>query len=119
MAKPKVYITRKIPDKLLEPYMNGIDFQMWKKEGEPVPREVLLEKVKDADGLVTMLSDAVDKELLNHADKLKISANSAVGFDNIDTEAAKEKGVIITNTPDVLTETTADLGFALDRKSVV
>lgn len=113
MSKPKVYITRKIPDKLLHPYMNDIDFRMWEKEGEPVPRDVLLEEVKDADGLISMLSDAIDQELLNHATRLKISANLAVGFDNIDIEAAKEKGVIITNTPDVLTETTADLGFAL------
>ena len=113
MSKPTIYIARKIPEHLLDPYRNDFVFRMWEKEDEPVPRNKLLKEVKQADGLLSMLSDAIDKELLSHADNLKVTANLAVGFDNIDYSAAKEKGVVVTNTPDILTETTADLGFAL------
>ncbi|PAV28741.1 D-glycerate dehydrogenase [Virgibacillus profundi] len=113
MSKPIIYITRRIPDEIIEPYRETIDFRMWKKEDQPVPRDILLEEVAQADGLLCMLSDKIDKELLSKASKLKIAANLAVGFDNIDIEAAKQQEIIITNTPDVLTETTADLGFAL------
>jgi glyoxylate reductase len=113
LTKPRIYITRKIPTELLEPYKDSFEIHMWDNETEPVPREVLLEETAQADGLFCMLSDQVDEPLLKASGRLKIVANLAVGYDNIDLDAAKSRNIIVTNTPDVLTETTADLGFAL------
>ncbi|WP_079478353.1 2-hydroxyacid dehydrogenase [Halobacillus salinus] len=113
MSKPSVYITRKLPEDLVEPYREVLDIEMWDREEEPVERSHLLKKSRTADALLTMLSDQVDNELLDGADRLKMVANLAVGYDNIDVEAATDHGVQVTNTPDVLTDTTADLVFGL------
>lgn len=86
---------------------------MWHSESEPVPRKLLMKEALKATALLTMLSDKVDEELLENAPNLKVVANLAVGYDNIDVKAASERGVTVCNTPDVLTETTADLTFAL------
>ncbi|WP_085991475.1 2-hydroxyacid dehydrogenase [Oceanobacillus senegalensis] len=112
MRKPLIYISRKIPSDVLEPYQNQFQFRMWQKE-DPVPRSTLLQEIEEAEGLFCTLTEKIDRELLQKATNLKVVANMAVGFDNINVELAKEHGVIVTNTPDVLTETTADLGFAL------
>ncbi|MCA0150802.1 D-glycerate dehydrogenase [Rossellomorea vietnamensis] len=111
--KPFIYITRKLPEAVVAPLIKNFEVEMWEREDAPVPRDILLKKAEKASALLTMLTDKVDRELLQDASQLKVVANLAVGFDNIDLEAAKEKGVTITNTPDVLTETTADLTFAL------
>ncbi|MCA1061144.1 D-glycerate dehydrogenase [Rossellomorea aquimaris] len=111
--KPFIYITRKLPESVIEPLMDEFEVEMWNREDAPVPRDILLEKAEKASALLTMLSDKIDRELLQNADSLRIVSNLAVGYDNIDLKAANEKGVTITNTPDVLTETTADLTFAL------
>lgn len=111
--KPFIYITRKLPESVIEPLMDEFEVDMWNREDAPVPRDILLEKAEKASALLTMLSDKIDRELLQNADSLRIVSNLAVGYDNIDLKAANEKGVTITNTPDVLTETTADLTFAL------
>ncbi|MBD1223399.1 2-hydroxyacid dehydrogenase [Virgibacillus halodenitrificans] len=113
MRKPTIFITRKVPGKLLESYKDVFDIRMWEKEEEPVPREVLEKEVKQVDGLLCVLSDQVDQSVLNQSKQLKVVANMAVGFDNININYAKEMGVIVTNTPDVLSESTADLGFTL------
>ncbi|MDY0408783.1 2-hydroxyacid dehydrogenase [Virgibacillus soli] len=113
MKKPTIYITRKLPEHLLQPYTDRFDFQMWEKEETPVPRDVLLAEAKKAQGLVCMLSDKIDQEFLAQNPQLKVISNLAVGFDNIDIKVAHEKGIVVTNTPDVLSETTADLTFAL------
>lgn len=113
MNKPVIYVTRKLPEERLEPYRENMEFRMWQESETPVPREVLLEEAKEADGLLCMLSEKIDRELLDAAPRLQIVANLAVGYDNIDVEAARQKGITVTNTPDVLTETTADLAFAL------
>lgn len=113
MEKPLIYVTRKIPTDMLEPYMDQFQFKMWTSEYIPVPREKLLQYVRKAEGLLCMLTDQIDDELLHHAPHLKIVTNLAVGYDNIDLQAMKNKGVVVTNTPNVLTETTADLTFAL------
>lgn len=89
------------------------EVDMWPYEKKPVTREVLLEKAREVDGLITMLTEKIDDEVFEQAKNLKIIANLAVGYDNIDLEAAKKHNVTITNTPDVLTDTTADLTFAL------
>ena len=111
--KPFIYITRKLPQLVIAPLQKEFEVDMWDHEDIPVPRDILLQKAENASALLTVLSDKVDPELLQNAPSLKIVANLAVGYDNIDLEAAREKGVIICNTPDVLTETTADLTFGL------
>lgn len=113
MSKPKVYITRKIAEKHLKAYQDDFEIRMWEKEEQAVPRETLLKEAADADALFTVLSDNINEELLETAPSLKVIANMAVGFDNIDLEACKAHQIVVTNTPDVLTETTADLGFSL------
>lgn len=114
MKKPLVFVTRKCPEEKLKALKEVAEVEMWQKEDVPCPRELLLEKAKEADGLLTMLSDQVDAELLHQkGGNLKVIANLAVGFDNINLEYATRKNVLITNTPDVLTDTTADLTFAL------
>ncbi|RFB15096.1 D-glycerate dehydrogenase [Bacillus sp. HNG] len=113
MMKPYVFITRKLSNEAIQPLMDIAEVHMWNEEEKAVPREVLLEEVKKADALLTMLSEKIDKELLDAAPKLKVIANLAVGFDNIDVEYANQKGIAVCNTPDVLTDTTADLTFAL------
>ncbi|WP_449622570.1 2-hydroxyacid dehydrogenase [Robertmurraya sp. Marseille-Q9965] len=111
--KPYIYITRKLPDEVIAPLLEKYEVKMWEKEDVVVPRSVLLEEASRAEGLLTMLSDQVNEELFSVSTKLKIVANLAVGFDNIDLEAASAHGVAICNTPDVLTEATADLTFGL------
>lgn len=113
MGKPLIYITRKIPAEAIGPYQDAFDIRMWEKSDEPVPRNVLLEEVKHVDGLLCLLTENIDQECLENASRLKIVANMAVGYDNIDADFAKQRGITVTNTPDVLTETTADLAFAL------
>lgn len=113
MTKPYVFITRKLSEDVIVSLRDSVDVKMWPEEERAVPREVLLEEVKKADAIITMLSDKVDAELIDAAPNLKVIANLAVGFDNIDVTYANHKGIIVCNTPDVLTDTTADLTFAL------
>ena len=110
---PIVYITQKLPEEAVADLKSFCEVRMWHEEETNVPREQLLKEVKDADALWTTVSDQVDQELLDAAPNLKIISNLAVGYNNIDLDAAREKGVTVTNTPDVLTEATADLTFAL------
>lgn len=111
--KPIVYITRKLPDEAIKGLENSYEVRMWQDEEKPVPREVLMEEAKKASALWTMLSDQIDRELIEAATDLKIISNLAVGYNNIDLDAARERGIAVTNTPEVLTETTADLAFGL------
>ena len=111
--KPYIYITRKLPDALVKPLQEKYTVNMWKHDDIPVPKDVLREEAKKADALFTVLADSIDKSVLTAGEKLKVVANLAVGFDNIDLKTASEKGIAICNTPDVLTDTTADLTFAL------
>src|SRR5690625_3673232 len=82
-------------------------------EDRPLTRSELLEGVADADGLLCLLTDRIDDELMAHAPRLRVISNYAVGFENIDVEAATRRGIAVTNTPDVLTDATADMAFAL------
>src|SRR5512133_298448 len=108
MSKPKVFVTRVIPDRGLQKIVETTDATVWQDELPP-PRATLLHMAHDCQGLVTLLTDKVDDELFDAAPKLKVVANYAVGFDNIDVPAATRRGIPVTNTPGVLTETTADL----------
>lgn len=113
MIKPFVFVTRQVPEESLVALKAVADVEVWPEKETPVPRETLLEKAQKATGLYTMLSDKIDEELLNQAPHLKVVANLAVGFDNIDLKAASQKGVAVCNTPEVLSDTTADLTFGL------
>ncbi|WP_173915752.1 D-glycerate dehydrogenase [Halobacillus sp. Marseille-Q1614] len=113
MNKPYVYITRKLPEDQIKPFTNEWDIGMWESETEPVDEETLRKEAQRADGLLTMLTERIDEDLLSDAPHLKVVANMAVGYDNVNVEAAKQKGITVTNTPDVLTDTTADLAFGL------
>jgi glyoxylate reductase len=108
----KVYVTRKIPREGLDLLEGYAEVKVW--EGElPPPRDVLLEEVQAVDGLLCLLTDRIDKDIFTAAKNLKVVSNYAVGFDNIDLAEASRRGIVVTNTPDVLTETTADLAFSL------
>jgi len=109
----KIYITRKIDDKVIEKLSSHFTVEVWPYDDRPVPREELLKQSRDSHALLTMLSDKIDSELLEQASNLQIVANLAVGYDNIDVNAASKHNVIVTNTPEVLTDTTADLTFSL------
>ncbi len=111
--KPKIYITRQIPKVVLGKLEVACDITIWDKEDTPVPRDELEKNIANVDGLFCLLTEQIDKELLDFAPNLKVVSNMAVGFNNIDVDAASEKGIMVTNTPGVLTETTADLTFSL------
>lgn len=110
--KPKVFITRMLPRQALERILPECDAEVWQDELPP-PRQVLLGRVRDVDGLLSLLTDKIDATLMDNAPQLKVISNCAVGFDNIDVPAATQRGIAIGNTPGVLTETTADFAFAL------
>ena len=113
MSKPKIFITRNIPEQPLARAKELFDVEQWEDDWN-IPRDELLKRVAGKDGLMTLLTEKVDGELLDAAGpQLKIVANFAVGFDNIDVSACTERGVPASNTPEVLSETTADLAFAL------
>ncbi|WAA11892.1 2-hydroxyacid dehydrogenase [Fervidibacillus halotolerans] len=111
--KPYVYITRKLPEQIVNKIKSFANVGMWEWEDKPVPRSVLLEESRKADALFTMLSDPIDEEIYTDAKKLKVVANLAVGYDNIDINGATRRGIAVCHTPDILTETTADLAFSL------
>ena len=110
--KPKVFVSRLIDQEALDMIAEVTEVEVWRHELPP-SYEVLLEKVKDVDGLLSMLSDRVDITLMDAAHKLKVVSNLAVGYDNIDIMEATRRGIPVGNTPGVLTETTADIAFAL------
>lgn len=112
MAKWKVFVTRIIPEAGLKLVLENCDAEVWQEETPP-PREVLIEKIRDCEGVLTLLSDKIDGEVMDSAPKLRVISNYAVGYDNIDVAEATKRGIMVTNTPGVLTETTADLAFAL------
>ncbi|HWO72327.1 MAG TPA: D-glycerate dehydrogenase [Dehalococcoidia bacterium] len=109
---PRVFVTRRLVGDGLERLADAIEVAVWPEEGPPPPEALRLE-ARRSDGLLTLITDRVDAELLDAAPSVRIVSQMAVGYDNIDVSAATERGVLVTNTPGVLTETTADLAFAL------
>jgi glyoxylate reductase len=108
-----VLVTRRLPQPAMDAITERCDTTLWEGD-DAMPRDQLLRDVAGKVGAVTLLTDKVDDEFLDAAgDQLVIVANFAVGFDNIDLEACTRRGVLATNTPDVLTETTADTAWAL------
>jgi glyoxylate reductase len=108
----RIFVTRQLPGTALERLASKHDIEVWPGQLPP-PRRELLGGVAKAEGLLSLLSDRVDAELLEAAPKLRAVANYAIGFDNIDLEAAAARGIQVGNTPDVLTDATADLAWAL------
>ncbi len=108
----RVFVSRQLPGAALERLRKAHETTVW-SERRPPTYEQLRAHAAEADGLLTMLSDRIDAPLLEAAPRLRAVANYAVGFDNVDLAAAARHGVAVGNTPDVLTEATADLAFAL------
>ena len=113
MSRPKVFVTRAIPEKGLELIRDDCDVDLWQAELPP-NRAELLQHVRGVDGLLSLLTDRIDREVMDEAGaQLKVISNLAVGFDNIDVNAATARKIPVGNTPDVLTDATADFAFAL------
>jgi glyoxylate reductase len=111
--RPRVFVARLIPEDGLAPIRAACDMDVW-TEDLPPPRAILLRRVVGCAGIVTLLTDRVDEELLEAAGPgLRVVANYAVGYDNVDVAACARRGVAVGNTPGVLTESTADLAWAL------
>jgi len=107
-----IFVTRELPGDAVERLRSAAQVEVWPNP-EPPPREELLRRAAGADALLTLLTDRIDAALLDAAPRLRIVSNMAVGYDNIDLKAASARGVLVSNTPGVLTETTADFAFAL------
>jgi glyoxylate reductase len=112
MARPKVFISRRIPDEGLNAIRAACDVDLWPDQLPP-SYDVLRERVKDSDGLVSLLTDRIDGALLDAAPRLKVVSNFAVGFNNVDVPACTARGVAVGNTPGVLTDATADTAVTL------
>jgi glyoxylate reductase len=113
IVRPKVLVARRLPQPVMDRLAQVAEVTLYEGEGA-IPREQLLRDVAGKEAAITLLTDRVDDELLDAAgEQLVIVANYAVGFDNIDVPACTARGVLASNTPDVLTETTADLTWAL------
>ena len=112
MARPKVLATHGLFEAAREILQANCEVEYWTQAERP-PREELTRRVQDKEGLVCLLTERVNEELLRAAPKLRIAANVAVGYDNIDVAACTQRGVVATNTPGVLDETTADFAWTL------
>lgn len=113
-GRPPVLVTRRLPDAPMRAIVERFDADVWEGPPEAIPRDELLRRIGGMHGAVTLLTERVDAELLDAAGpQLRVVANYAVGFDNIDVDECTRRGVLATNTPDVLTETTADTAWAL------
>ena len=112
MPKPRVFSTHELFPEARQILDAACDVEYWTNSDRP-PREEVLRRIKEKEGLVCLLTEKINEELLRSAPKLRIAANVAVGFDNIDVEACTKRGVVATNTPGVLDETTADFAWTL------
>ncbi|MFW9870970.1 MAG: 2-hydroxyacid dehydrogenase, partial [Candidatus Thorarchaeota archaeon] len=108
----RVFVTRKIPSVGINIISERYDVDLWLDERPPTTEEII-ERAKGCTGLITLLSDDINCNVLEKLTELRVIAQYAVGYDNIDIQDATSRGIIVTNTPGVLTETTADLAWAL------
>jgi glyoxylate reductase len=112
MGKPKVLVTSKLPSAALGVLFEKFEVD-YRDESSPMPHAELLERVKAADGLICQLTNTIGRDVMDAGQKLRVVANVAVGYNNVDVAYAKQRGIMVTNTPDVLTEATADLTLGL------
>lgn len=112
MERKKVLITRQLPGDAVEKLKEECDL-LCDPPSDQMPRNQLLELIPEANALICLLSETIDREVISRAPKLKVISNYAVGYNNIDVAFATERKIYVTNTPDVLTEATADLAWAL------
>ncbi len=112
MSKPRVLLTGRIPDEVMAVLTEACTVEA-NREDRPMERARVLDLIKDKDGLLSMITDSVDGELMDRAPRLRMIANMAVGYNNIDVKAATARGIPVSNTPGVLTDATAELAFAL------
>jgi phosphoglycerate dehydrogenase-like enzyme len=110
--KPRVFISRRLPPQSLARIEAECDVHLWDENHEP-PRSVLLDELALADGVLIMLTETIDTDALNAAPRLRVISNYAVGYDNIDIDAATERGIPVGHTPGGLTESCADHAFML------
>ncbi len=110
--KPKVYVTRHLPEIARAELEEACEVTIWDEEFPP-PYDVILENIADKEGLVCLLTERIDAGLMDAAPVLKVISQVAVGFDNIDVDAARERQIAVGNTPGVLTDATADFAFTL------
>jgi glyoxylate reductase len=111
---PRIYLTRPLPEPAARVLRDApVEVRGWDRDDTPVPRDVLLREVVDADGIVCLITEKIDAELIERMAHCRVIAQVAVGYDNIDVVAATRKGIFVTNTPGVLTETTADMAWAI------
>ncbi len=113
MPRHRVYVARRLPDPAMERLREHVDMTVWPTDELPPSRDVLLKETAASDGLLSLLTDRVDGALLDAAPRVRVVSNYAVGYDNIDVDAATARGVVVTNTPGVLTETVADFAMTL------
>ena len=113
MSLPKLLITRRVYDSVLDSLSGAFDIQHNQDKDEPLTKPDLMQKLADKDYLLSTVVDRIDEEVLAAAPGLKCIASGAVGTNNIDLKACADRGIAVTNTPDVLTETTADFAWAL------
>lgn len=108
----KVFVTRELPERGLRKIKERFETEVW-SDYAPPPKKLIVEKAAEVDALASLLSDKIDEEVFDNAPNLKIVSQFAVGFDNIDVKEATKRGIYVTNTPGVLTDTTADYAWAL------
>ncbi|HZE22311.1 MAG TPA: D-glycerate dehydrogenase [Desulfobaccales bacterium] len=112
MTQRKILVTMRLPEEVLSRLTREHQVEAYDQD-PPFPRERLLQTVGDKEGLLCTITDRIDAELLDHASALRMIANYGVGFEHIDVTAATQRGIPVTNTPGVLTDSTADLTLAL------
>src|ERR1700685_4480567 len=112
MSRPKVFVTRRIPEIGLRRIREACDAEVWLEQLPPA-YDLIKQKIADCDGLVSLLTDRIDGGLLDAGSRLKVVSNFAVGFNNIDVPAATARGICVGNTPGALTDATADCAFML------
>jgi glyoxylate reductase len=113
MATPRIYITRPLPDAVMRLVDGIVEYRLWDREDAPVPRETLLREIVDVEGIICLITEKMDADVIDRARRCRVISQVAVGYDNIDVAAATRRGILVTNTPGVLTETTADMAWAI------
>lgn len=112
MSKAKVFVTREIPQAGLQIIKENFDVEVW-PEYAPPSKAMIIKKTRNVDAIVSIICDKIDAEVLETAENLKIVAQYAVGYDNINVSEATRRGIYVTNTPDALTNASADFAWAL------